>query len=159
MGALTDHFVLAEFERSDVAARMGIDNTVPDSTILGEVQKTAEMLERIRALLLSIRRFTGGIEVTSGYRCPALNRAIKGAANSDHMKGMAVDWKAAGYGTPFDLATVLSPRVDELGIGQLIYEFGSPAGGGWVHCSTRIASGPNRILTIDARGTRVGIVR
>ncbi len=119
MGALTVHFTLADFERSDVAARMGIDNSVPDSTILGGLQKTAEMLERIRAALLSARRFTGGIEVTSGYRCAALNRAIKGAANSDPMKSMATDWKAPGYGTPFDVATVLAPRVDELGIGQL----------------------------------------
>lgn len=31
------------------------------------------------------------IRVNSGYRCPALNKAVGGAANSSHLRGQAVD--------------------------------------------------------------------
>jgi hypothetical protein len=31
------------------------------------------------------------IKIGSGYRCPALNRAVGGVANSQHMKGQAAD--------------------------------------------------------------------
>ena len=31
------------------------------------------------------------IKINSGYRSPALNKAMKGAANSHHMRGMAAD--------------------------------------------------------------------
>lgn len=66
---------------------------------------------------------------------------------------MAVDFKAPGFGTPYDIAKALAPKVGELGIGQLIHEFGS-----WVHVSTRRPSNEvNRIITISSRGTEVGI--
>ena len=31
------------------------------------------------------------IRVNSGFRCPALNKAVKGSATSDHMAGRAAD--------------------------------------------------------------------
>lgn len=151
-GSLTKNFTLAEFERDDVAARLHIDNSVPDSDILAEIQKTAEMLEQTRTYLLATRRFQGGIRVVSGYRCAALNRVIGGAANSDHMKGMAVDWKAPGFGTPLEICRVIAPVMDELGIAQLVYEHA------WIHTSSRRpADGKNRVLTLQGKGYLPGI--
>lgn len=144
---LSEHFALAEFTASDTAARRGIDNSVPPE-LMDEARRTCEMLERIRAHL-------GGVPIllTSGYRCPALNTAIGSSGGSDHLKAAAADIKAPAFGTAFEVASSLAPAVDELGIGQLIHEFGS-----WVHVSTRRPSREvNRIITISNRGTEAGI--
>lgn len=151
---ITPHFSLEEFTASDTAARRGIDNSLP-----GGLEPTAiatcEMMERIRAELSRQAGRDIPISVTSGYRSPALNRAIGSTDTSDHPRAMAVDFKAPAFGTPFDVATALAPRVSELGIGQLIHEFGS-----WVHVSTRrAAKDVNRIITISNRGTEAGIRR
>jgi len=43
---------------------------MPPMAELGELQRTAELLERVRAIL------ERPVLVTSGYRCPALNAAV-----------------------------------------------------------------------------------
>ena len=43
------------------------------------------------------------IYITSGYRCPAHNKAVGGAASSYHMKGMAADITVPKL-SPFDVA-------------------------------------------------------
>lgn len=156
---LTPHFDLREFEVSDTATRLRIDNSIPDSTILAEIQKTAEMLERIRAMLCATFGRDVPIEITSGYRCEQLNRAVGGTTFSDHVKGRAADWRAPSIGTPTDIARLLSARVDQLGIGQLINEFPSADGRtGWVHTSTATPMAAiNRVITIDRAGTHAGI--
>lgn len=149
---LSEHFTLAEFTASDTADRRGIDNTLPPE-LLPTAQATAEMMERIRAHLSKQAGRDIPIEVTSGYRCPALNAAIGSSNTSDHPKAMAVDFKAPAFGTPYEVCRALAPRVSELGIGQLIHEFQA-----WTHASTRAPSNPvNRIITIDKSGTHLGI--
>jgi hypothetical protein len=68
---------------------------------------------------------------------------------------MAGDARAPEFGTPYEVCQVLAPVVSLLNIGQLILEYGS-----WFHVSTRIPDkAVNRIITIDKRGTHVGIVQ
>lgn len=43
------------------------------------------------------------VKITSGLRSPELNRAIGGAANSDHMLGLAADIEVANAGEGEDL--------------------------------------------------------
>lgn len=151
---MTPHFTLAEFERSDIATRRNIDNTLPvDLEIVAS--KTLEMMERIRAKLSALAGREVAISISSGYRCPALNAAVGSSSTSDHPKACAVDWTAPSFGTPTDIARVLAPLVSELSIGQLINEF---PGAGWVHTSTRLPERSiNRIITISHAGTRPGI--
>jgi zinc D-Ala-D-Ala carboxypeptidase len=74
--------------------------------------------------------------------------------SSDHLRAMAADFKAPAFGTPLEVCRALEPHLDELGIGQLIHEFGT-----WVHASTRRPDREvNRILTISHAGTLPGIV-
>lgn len=149
---LTEHFSLEEFTASETAARRGIDNSLPGGLRAVAVQ-TCELMERIRTELSRVAGREISIIVTSGYRAPALNAAIGSGNGSDHPRAMAVDFKAPGFGSPYDVARALAPKVSELGIGQLIHEFGS-----WVHVSTRRPSNEvNRIITISSRGTEVGI--
>jgi len=150
---LSEHFTIEEFTSSDIAKRRGFDNSLPQG-MMGEAKKTADMMERIRAYLGSIIGKNVPILITSGYRCPDLNRTVGSSGTSDHLRAMAVDFKAPVFGTPYQVAKVLAPVVDELEIGQLIHEFGS-----WIHVSTRYPDKiVNRIITIGKNGTQVGIV-
>ena len=82
---LSEHFSLSEFERSATATKLGIDNSVPSQYIPALQQLCKEILE-------PLREFTGQpILISSGYRCPALNKAVGGVKNSQHMTGEAAD--------------------------------------------------------------------
>ena len=79
------YFSIEELVKSASADRLAIDNTPPRAarkmlTILIE-----QLLDPIR------RRYGAPIIVTSGYRCPALNTAVGGVANSHHIVGCAAD--------------------------------------------------------------------
>lgn len=148
---LSPHFTLQEAIVSETAARMGIDNR-PDDAMIAALRMTAQFMERVRSVL------GHPIVVTSWYRCPDLERVVAGIApgrplSGHHPLGAAVDFICPRYGSPLDVATRLSAMVDPLGVGQLIYEYGS-----WVHISRLPVAPVNRIITIDQRGVQVGIV-
>ena len=148
---MTPHFILSELTASDTAARLGIDNDLPDE-LRENALKTLEMMERIRY------HIDAPISITSGYRCEALNRAVGSKPGSDHTLAFACDFKAPRAGTPFEIAKSLASVIDVLGIGQLILEFATANGGGWTHVSlARPDKIINRIITIDKTGTRSGI--
>ena len=117
---LTPHFTLDELVASQTAARRGIDNTPPPD-VLRNLQRLAQGLEEVRTRL-------GGLPllISSGYRCPALNRAVKGAPNSLHMQGLAVDFTVPRFGTV--LQTARAVAASGIAFNQVIHEFGS-----WVH--------------------------
>ena len=82
---LTEHFTLAEFERSATATALGINNSVPPHYIPVLQQLCREVLE-------PLRRFVGQpIVITSGYRCNQLNIKVGGAYASQHTLGEAAD--------------------------------------------------------------------
>ncbi len=146
---LTEHFTLRELTASSTAQRLGLDNT-PDTATVARLQALATLLERIRNHL--------GVPmiVTSGYRAPAVNKAVGGVTTSDHQAGMAADFVAPSYGTPAQIARALAPLVSVLGIGQLIYEH--IGGKAWVHVSTRVPQrASNRVITITGAGTQLGV--
>ncbi len=142
---LTEHFTLDEFTASQTAARMGIPN-VPAGDELANVQRTAEVMERVRTLLGN-----RPILISSGYRCPEVNRAVGGSSTSAHMSGLAVDFTCPGFGSPREICNALSPHMADLGLDQLIYEFDS-----WVHLGLSTGAPRMMALTIDSAGTRTG---
>jgi zinc D-Ala-D-Ala carboxypeptidase len=145
---LTPHFSLEELTHSDTAARLGIDNT-PAADVIEQLQATAEMMERVREIL------GAPIVISSGYRCLALNRSLGSKDTSAHVFGRAVDFTCPGFGPPLAVAERLSSRLAVLGFDQLIHEFRR-----WVHigraAGERVPRG--ELLTIDARGTRAGLL-
>jgi zinc D-Ala-D-Ala carboxypeptidase len=118
--ALTPHFTLDEFTVSQTASRLGIDNT-PGPDIVKNLKRLAQTMETVRDAL-------GGlpVSVSSGYRCPELNKAIKGAKNSAHMSGLACDFTVPQFGTVLQVARAIAAAGIEYD--QLIYEYGA-----WVH--------------------------
>lgn len=154
---LSPHFSVAEFCHSDTAARLRIDNDLP-AELLANARATAQMLERIRQHLTYLAKREVPVLITSGYRCLTLNQRIGSSSTSDHVKACAADIKAPAFGTPLQICRAIEPAREQLGIGQLIHEFGTPQGGGWVHVSTRApANSINAVLTIDEAGTRPGL--
>lgn len=123
---LSSYFSLAEMTASDTAARFGIDNT-PD----------AETLERLRhlcaALLDPVRVLAGApIIVSSGYRSLKLNTRIGGSKTSQHIRGEAADIKCPALGNQQLFSRIVGAGYE---FDQLIQEFWTPAGGGWIHIS------------------------
>lgn len=149
-------FTLAEFCASSTALRLRIDNTLPPD-LEPQAWSTLAMLQRIRDHLSAVAGKDIPVSISSGYRSPALNRAVGGVPTSDHVRACAADIRAPAFGSPLIVARELAKHVDALQIGQLINEF--PGTGGWVHVSTRKPDKlVNRIITISDSGTQVGVI-
>jgi zinc D-Ala-D-Ala carboxypeptidase len=144
---LTDHFTMEEFIVSQTASRMGIDNTPNSARVRGNLTRTAQLMERIRDAL------GHPIIVTSGYRSPALNRAVGGVATSAHVEGLACDFICPQFGTPLEVCQGLETYVEALGIDQLIYEHT------WIHVGLLESAPRHQVLTLaPGGGYALGIV-
>nr|WP_302831791.1 D-Ala-D-Ala carboxypeptidase family metallohydrolase [uncultured Bacteroides sp.] len=79
------YFTIEELCKSTTANRLKINNRC-DS---GVAVSLAALVENV---LDPLREWYGKpISVNSGYRCPALNKAVGGSATSQHMSGQAAD--------------------------------------------------------------------
>ena len=86
--ALSPHFTLHEFLASQTATR----TPIPEQFDPGD--DIIECLKYLcNNLIEQLRELNGNqpLHISSGYRCPRLNSAIKGAPNSQHMLGQAAD--------------------------------------------------------------------
>ena len=141
---LSENFTLDEFIFSQTAARLGIDNT-PPPPMLANLKRLAQALEVVRTAL-------GGapILISSGYRSPALNKAVKGARNSAHVLGLAVDFTAPRFGSV--LQTAKAAAASGVAFDQIIHEFGR-----WVHLAIppQDQSARAETLTIQVAGVYV----
>ena len=140
MTQLTQHFSLEELTFSQTAARKGINNTPPPD-VLARLKRTAQGMEVVRIAL-------GGsaINISSGYRCPALNAAVGGAKNSQHLTGEACDFTSPAYGSVESVFNLI--RASTIPFDQVILEYGR-----WVHIS--FSDKPRKqALVIDEKGTR-----
>ena len=124
------YFTLNELCRSATASRLKIDNTPT-----ADVCYNLEML--VRYILDPLREAWGApIIVTSGYRCPRLNKAVGGAASSQHMKGQAADIRTVSD-NPAENRRLLDLLVKlNLPFDQVINEYPDKNGcPDWIHVS------------------------
>lgn len=135
------YFSLAEFIRSATAKRLNIDNT-PTFEIVDNLNRLADYLDGIR------EKLGKPILVSSGYRCPVLNKAVGGVANSQHQKGLAADLVCA------DMAKLESVLRETGGFDQLIKEHrkGFP-NSFWFHVSVCARNGKprNQIMNLEKK--------
>lgn len=118
---LSSYYTLARLAHSDTALARGLDNTPPTEAI-ANLRRVARGLDRVRRLL------GHPLEISSGYRSPALNVAVGGAPASQHTRGEAVDFCCPGFGSAADVARAI--RDSDIAFDQCILEFGR-----WVHLS------------------------
>jgi len=135
---LGEFFTLAELTRTST----GLPN-VPT----GEARRNLGLL--VQHVLDPLRRQVGRpIRVTSGYRCPTVNRAIGGSPQSRHTQGCAADIKAAGM-TCHDLIDAL--RESGIDFDQAIAYANER--GGHVHIQIRLAAANRKELLWAPAGT------
>ena len=131
---VTMHFTIEELYASDTAKRLGIDNRPSVQQMINLVYLSAYVLEPLRVAM------NEPIKIGSGFRCKALNKAVGGVYNSQHLKGQAVDLCIDG-----DIAKGkkwFNYIKDHLPFDQLIWEHNAK-GTYWVHVSFR-SDGKNR---------------
>jgi hypothetical protein len=134
---LSRYYTLARLVHSDTARERGIDNAPPPE-LIPNLRLLARGLDRIRLLL------GHPLDISSGYRSPALNAAVGGARKSQHSQGFAADFTCPGFGPP--LAVARAMRDSGIAFDTLIYEFEE-----WVHVSFTVTP-RRRVLTIyDAK--------
>lgn len=130
------YFSYDEFRRSDTAERHKIDNSIPENA-KGNIKALVDnVLDPLR------EAWGKPLTVTSGYRCPALNKAVGGSRTSQHITGQAADIIT---GNIVDNARLFHLIIDsKLPFDQLIFEKGDiNVGPAWVHVSYR-SDGKNR---------------
>lgn len=79
------YFTIDELCKSNTEKAKGIDNSPSDEIIHNLTSLVDKVLDPLR------ESYGRAIRVNSGYRCPALNKAVKGSKTSQHMKGLAAD--------------------------------------------------------------------
>lgn len=117
------YFTIAELCRSNTADKYAIDNRC-------KMEHVANLTALVDNVLDPLREAYGKpIIINSGFRCEALNRKVKGASNSDHLRGMAADISGGSQKENRRLFYL----IQELGLPfkQLIDEKGFA----WVHVS------------------------
>lgn len=128
------HFSKAEMNHSGVALKLGIDNTPTEAE--------EENLQALCKMVLEpLRLRFGRIIIVSGYRSPALNKAIRGKQNSQHLLGEAADIHVASEAEGrryFDYIRLHLP------FDQLLFEHAMRNGCCWLHVSYRRAPQRNR---------------
>ena len=119
------YFTLKELTRSVTAKNKGINNTP------GEVEKN-NLIALVENVLDPLREAWGQpIIITSGYRCPALNRAVGGSATSQHVTGEAADIRTVSDTVEDNKALYELIKILNLPIDQCINEYGYD----WIHVS------------------------
>lgn len=122
MGDLSEHFSSHEF----ACKCKLIGGTKAKGYCGGEVRAAPELIEVLEKMRSDLTLDTGHavrITITSGYRCPAYNRRVGGARNSQHCDGIAADIKVqyadGDHLSPADVADYLEDLYpDKYGIGR-----------------------------------------
>jgi len=136
---LSKNFTLRELTKSQVAERLGIDNT-PDELAIENMKLLC------KHILQPVRDYHGvPFTVSSGYRSADLCSAIGSKPTSQHAYGEAADFEVPSL----DNRTLALWIADNLDFDQLIlecYTKGEPSSG-WVHCSFSEAGNRKETLT------------
>ena len=143
MEMLSEHLSIAEFTESATATAKGIENTMPNELAQYVVSWAENVFEPVRALL------GVPLKVTSGYRCPDLNKAVGGVPTSQHVVGQAGDLIPEGVGILEAYQKILA---SDLVYDQLIYEHSGNAY--WIHISYLEGKNRNEVLIYDGSSYR-----
>ena len=119
---MSKFFSLKELIASTEAYKRKIDNT-PGEEEKAHLEELIEFMDDIRSA------WGSAIIVTSGYRCPELNTAVKGVSTSQHQLGVAADLDTRkGHAENQKLYDLIAKYFD---FDQLLWE----NNGAWIHYS------------------------
>lgn len=132
---LSEHYTLGEMIKTKAK---GLDNTPPHGAVINLKNLCENWLEDLR---YSYNQLYGGEEpiiINSGYRSEAVNKAVGGAKESNHLSGCAVDIKCFGIEQAIRYAAILLDIADgkKQEFDELLIER-SPKGTYWLHFAVR----------------------
>ena len=136
---LSKDFSLGEMCFTSVKA----DNTPTQAVTVALRELVENVLQPARDMLGS------AITVNSGYRSAAVNKAVGGAANSQHLKGEAADMICADNKKLFEIIR------DNFVFDQLINEYDYS----WVHVSYKTHGNRNEVLKAVKENGKTKYVR
>lgn len=139
---ISEHLDLSEVIRSESAKRLGIKNMPSDEHIINLKILAENIFEPIR------QNFRVPIRISSGYRSPALNRAIGGSQTSQHSIGEAIDIDMDGNPHGVTNKQIFDYIKNSLNFDQLIWEFGSNTNPDWVHVSYKAKGNQRRQVLV-----------
>lgn len=132
---MSKYFNILELCHSDTADMNHIDNT-PSEEIKEHLEELMEFLDGLR------KEWGSPIRITSGYRCPQLNKKVGGSATSAHMIGYAVDMQPIKR--PFkDFVEFVKNYLSDKEYDQLLLETSSK-GTKWIHLGLYNQKGEQR---------------
>lgn len=132
---ISKHISYDEATISPTGLRMGIKN-IPNAEQIEAMKLVAEKCFE------PLREWYGKpITINSFYRCPELNKAVKGSPTSDHMKGHAIDLTIGSKEGNKMLYDWCKANLD---YDQLINEYDHS----WVHISFRKSGNRKQIVIV-----------
>lgn len=136
------YFTISELSRSATAKKLGIDNTPSE-----QIKNNLTLF--IETVLDPIRKDWGeAITVSSGYRCPQLNKAVGGAKTSGHQYGFCADLQVKGDKLRKFADFVYQWFIDyDMAFDEILYE--SSGGVTWLHLCWIGKDGRQRMKKFD----------
>lgn len=145
---LSENFSLQEMTFSPSAIKKGIANKPTDE----HVENLRLLCEKV---LQPLREHMGcSINISSGYRAPALNAIIGGSKTSQHCFGQAADVQVEGRN--HEMFDFICKSLD---FDQVIWEFGTDKEPSWVHVSYSKERNRKQILKAIKVGGKTQYVR
>ena len=140
-GFIMIYFSIEEMTRSATAKRLSIDNTPSD-----DIKNNLTLF--IEKVLDPIREDWGSpIIVSSGYRCPELNKAVGGAKTSGHLYGFCADLQVKGDLRKFSCFVKDWMIKHKMDFDELLYE--GSGGVTWLHFCWIGKDGKQRMKNFD----------
>ena len=160
---LSPHFTLGELCKTSARTP---DGNIPSHVHIENLKRLCGWLEELRRRSLTPNPSPKGegnsmgegseykeepIIINSGYRSPQVNKAVGGAANSNHLTGCAVDIHVAGIEQLVRYAAILLDISDlnNEDFDELLLER-SPKGTYWLHFAVRPTGNRRKVAFLRA---------
>lgn len=145
---LSEHFTLGEMCKTSAKTQ---DGNIPSHVHIENLKRLCGWLEMLRSEWN--KRYGEGndpIMINSGYRSPAVNKAVGGVPTSNHLTGCAADIKVSGIEQLIRYATILLDISDESqeDFDELLIER-SPKGTFWLHFAVRPSGNRRKVRLIQ----------
>lgn len=128
------------------------DGNIPSHVHIENLKRLCRWLERLRKRWNELYgEGDDPIIINSGYRSPAVDKAVGGAQNSNHLTGCAADIRCLGIEQALRYATILLDISDESreDFDELLLER-SPRGTYWLHFAVRSSGNRRKVAFLRA---------